>query len=761
MLGSPRALRCAPRGRSRRVLLSAVAATVLALAGLPAVAAASVTIGPEEIVLSSTGAGAVITRTPFQIAFTNAEGHTVLSEVAPVDAPFTLPAGLPQSPSGPTTPALYAPLSFLVGADQPLTDSGGQLGGDLLEAQETGTEYSAREVLSATAAGEGVELTVATDDPSGRELQVTIAPQGSGAIRVSAVPSEPAGVAAMADSFSSSTSEAFHGFGGRHNALDQHGESFYNWVEQENLGNGAQEGAGETELTPDGPQAAYYVQSSFLSNDGYGFLLDEDALSDWRLDDPEQPDAWRTGVAAAQISYIVAPGGMTAAAATLTSLSGRQRVPPAWALGPMFDRETELGVTPSLYEQQVESDLREIVARHLPLSAYRIEGWGLLSTPFLESVIARLKALGIRPLLYFRPFVGEDTVGTERSGEYATAIAGGYVTRTAGGQPYIFSDDFGANGALIDFTNPAAVCWWRERIDAALELGAEGFMLDFGEQVQPGMHFSDGSTGAAMHNAYPILVQRVTREALEAYEALHPGRAIAFYTRSGYSGTPGSAAYENFNFPGDETTNWSEASGLASLTRDMLNRAIGGAYGYSTDIGGYYDIGPGRQATSRELFIRWAEWAALSPLFRLHGALSEEHTPWSKHIHAVGIYRELSHLHMSAEPLIAALWKQADETGVPVTRPLYLAYPDDPQAGLADQEWLLGPDVLVAPVVEKRASSRTAYFPSGCWRSPETGQEIVGPRYQSVAAGLLQLPFFFDCSTQPFKPSGRFRRALR
>jgi len=760
MRGNREELALAPMRRlgasGRRLLLAAAAGTVLALAGLPAVAAASVTIGPAQILVSTTGAGAVITRAPFQIAFTNAEGHTVLSEVAPADGGFTLPAGLPQSSSGPTTPALYAPLSFLVGADQPLTYSAGQLGGDLLEDQETGTEYSAREVLSATPAGEGVELTVATDDPSGRQLQVTVAPDGSGAIRVSAVPSETAGVAAMADSFSSSPSEAFHGFGGRHNALDQHGESFYNWVEQENLGTGAQEGAGETELAPDGPEAAYYVQSSFVSNDGYGFLLDQDQLSDWRLDDPEQPDAWRSGVAAAKISYIVAPGSMTAAAATLTSLSGRQRVPPAWALGPMFDRETEYGVTASRYEQQIESDLHEIVARKLPVSAYRIEGWGLLSTPFLESTIARLKALGIRPLLYFRPFVGQETVGTERPGEYATAIADGYVTQTTGGQPYIFSDNFGANGALIDFTNPAAVGWWRERIDAALELGAEGFMLDFGEQVQPGMHFSDGSTGAEMHNAYPILFQRVTREAVEAYEALHPGRAIAFYTRSGYSGTPGSAAYENFNFPGDETTNWSQASGLASLTRDMLNRAIGGAYGYSTDIGGYW--GP---PTSRELFIRWAEWAALSPLFRLHGALSGEHAPWSKGIRAVTIYKELSRLHISAEPLISALWKQADETGVPITRPLYLAYPDDPQAALADQEWLLGPDVLVAPVVEKGASSRSVYFPSGCWRSPETGQQIVGPRYQTLTAGLFQLPFFFQCATQPFQPVWRFGSALR
>ena len=205
-------------------------------------------------------------------------------------------------------------------------------------------------------------------------------------------------------------------------------------------------------------------------------------------------------------------------------------------------------------------------------------------------MIARLRELGIHPLLYFRPFVGQDPIGTELPGEYETAVREGYVATGGEGGPYIFKDNFAASAALIDFTNPAAVAWWKGRIDAALELGAEGFMLDFGEQVQPGMHFADGSTGAEMHNRYPVLFQRVTREIVEQFEAEHPGRQILFFTRSGYSGQPGSAAYTNFNFPGDETTDWTHSSGLAAQTPDMLNRAIGGAYGYGTDIGGYLDF---------------------------------------------------------------------------------------------------------------------------------------------------------------------------
>jgi alpha-glucosidase (family GH31 glycosyl hydrolase) len=131
-----------------------------------------------------------------------------------------------------------------------------------------------------------------------------------------------------------------------------------------------------------------------------------------------------------------------------------------------------------------------------------------------------------------------------------------------------------------------------------------------------------------MHNRYLVLYLRATEQALAAYQRTHPDREPWFFNRAGYSGLPGSAAYEGGNFPGDESTDWSPAAGLASLTPDMLNRAIGGAYGYATDIGGYADYTT--PPTTKELFLRWAEWAALSPIFRLHGSgVAGTHTPWS------------------------------------------------------------------------------------------------------------------------------------
>jgi len=757
------------------------AAAVLALAApaamlLPASAAAELSIGPETITLRVPGAGATIERSPFQLSFSGAGGGPVLSEVANDDAlPLTRSAIDPApEPDGAT---LYAPLSFLVGSVEPqayttgsyASRETGEYSGDLKSVEETGTEYAAREVTAAEPDGEGVRLTVSTNDPSGRTLEVTITPretQSGETIRVAAIPSEPAGVAAMSDSFASSASEAFHGFGGRHNALDQHGQEFFNWVDQENLPAEPADPA-SSDLYPDGPEGAYYVQSTFVSNDGYGFDLDTGALSRWSLD-ASHPESWQVQADGPALEYVVAPGDMPQAAGKLSAITGRQPAPPAWALGPMLDREVEEPTeSAASYQESVEQDLTRFESKRFPISAYRIEGWGFLPGEFLSQAIDRLRALDIKPLLYFRPFVGQEQIGTEKPGEYETAVEDGYVASDEQGEPYIFTDNFGANAAVIDLTKPAAVAWWRERIDSALDLGAEGFMLDFGEQVLPGMHFFNGQTGVQMHNSYPVLVARVTREIVEAYEAEHPGRKIIFYTRAGYSGDPGSAAYANFNFPGDEATNWSNASGLPAQTPDMLNRGLTGAYGYGTDIGGYLDFFDNiingehvfrLEPTTRELLLRWAEWAALTPVFRLHGAITHEHTPWS-FPRTLAVYKAIEKLHISAEPLIEELWKQADETGLPITRPLYLEYPDDPQAALQSQEWMLGPDVLVAPVVEQSATGRSVYFPSGCWHDPATGQTQVGPASAEVPATLSQLPFFFRCETQPFTPPARYDRS--
>ena len=741
--------------------LAAVPIVVAAAALVAPPASATVTIGARQVVVEAQGARAVIERSPFRLSVL-AGRRSALREVrAPRSGSLAIPAA-ERSVSGrfdPPGPALYAPLSFLVGEESVTQTPGTQLAGNLKSVRRGGVEYAAREVLGAKRSRGGVVLTLSTTDPSGRRLRVRVAPgPRAGSLHVSARPTPGTGVAAMSESFASSAGEAFRGFGGRHDTLDQRGSEFYNWLDQENVSSASTEtltapvpGTARDTLFPNGPEAAYYAQSSFVSSRGYGFLLDRDELSHWRLRS-DRPGAWRVEVAARALDYVVAPGAAPRAIRTLTAITGRQRVPPRWALGPALDREVKFPSDPApQYEQEVRQDLRDIDRYRPPLDAYRIEGWQFLPRPALRSIIRALRRRGIRPMVYFRAFVGRDEIGTDSPAAYDEALREGYVATHADGSPYVFQSNFAREGAVIDFTKPSAVRWWQRRIRAALDLGAEGFMQDFGEQVQSDMRFADGSTGATMHNRLPVLFHRATRAAANAYERAHPGRRIFFYTRAGYTGTPGTAAYEGGNFPGDETTDWSHSAGLASLTTDMLNRAVGGAYGLTTDIGGFYDVGPYESPTSRELFERWAQWAALSPFFRLHGSvLAGVHTPWSYGRTTVRRYNALARRHLRAVPLILALWKQARHTGIPPTRPLWLAYPNDGRAAREDQEWLLGPDVLVAPVVVRGARSRVVYFPRGCWRQPATGLRFRGPSSARVSAPLARLPYFFRCGTRPF-----------
>lgn len=738
-------------------LVLAVATACLIGATVPAAAPAKVAISRRLVVVQAGGGAVRVMRSPFRLEFVNGAGRAVLGEVANSrqqprhDGPVADP--IAPGFDNPAAKPLYAPLSFLVGTQTLTQYAGGIWGGNLMSGTLAGTWYSSRNVLRITRLAGGVRLLVSTDDPSGRRLTVALRPTAGQAIRVSVRIDRPSGVAMLGDSFTSSRSEGFFGFGGRHDALNQHGRLLSSFVDEENVNGrtGFEQGGGGRSMFPNGPSAAYYPQAEFFSSRGYGFLLANPELARFRVDS-DRASAWNVEVSSPSLDFIVAAQPAAKAIGTLTRLSGRQPMPPAWALGPMLDRLVKnFGETERDYESNVAADLINMRHDRVPLTAYRIEGWGFpaagndgfalhsfISAAMQRRVIRTLHARHIRALVYLRPWI---TPGSR-------PVKQGLVVRRADGSPYYTTGTAGQQIGLLDFTNPAAVRFWRREVAEAFDLGADGFMQDFGEEVLFDMHFADGQTGKSMHNRYQVLYAKATRDEITRYEHAHPGRQLWFFDRAGYSGLPGTAAYDGGNFPGDETNDWTRSSGLASLTTDMLSRAVTGAYGYGTDIGGYYDLT--NPPTSKDLFLRWAEWAALSPVFRLHGSgKAGTHTPWSYDAQTLRVYKRLSELHLRAAPLIRSLWRQADRTGIPPTRPLWLADPGDRTASRQDQEWLLGPDVLVAPVVEQDASSRRVYFPHGCWRSANTGRIYRGPRSATVGASLTQLPYFTRCNTRP------------
>jgi alpha-D-xyloside xylohydrolase len=785
-----------------RVALAAVSVALVASAASPAPGAAAVKLGGKRIVVANGDARATIQRSPFRLVFRSG-GRRVLRELRVPRA--TTPAALP-STDDPEPFALerrpdnavYAPLAYEVGTQQRDQWRAGLFNGNTLFHRRSGTVYAATRVLRARGSGEGIRLVLATTEP-GRRLIARIQPDRMGGLRVRVRPSSAQGVISMGDSFATPPGEGFHGFGGVHATTDKRGEKIYGDVVQENLGgeptlapglavlpllvsqgtdytveelggapNPAELPGGiERYLFPNGMNAAYYPQAQFTSSRGYGFLLNETLRSRWRMAS-DRADAWQVQVSGPSLDYTVFPTrARREAVSRLTAVTGRHRLPPAWAQGATLSRAILTPALPGLpatetaasYRAKVEQDLENISRYGLRISAYAFEGWALLDDlAYVRSVISRLQAMGIRAVLYVRAYVSDDSLATQPKGDVEEVRRLGLAATGPGGAPYEFGSNGGAPAVLLDFTKPATVRWWRGRLLSMVGLGADGFMQDFGEQVQDGMRFSDGSTGEAMHNRYPVLFNRVSRQILDRWHAKHRKRdPIWFFSRAGYSGRPGSAAYEMGTFPGDETADWETPSGLRSLAGDMLNRAVGGAFGYTTDIGGYIDTFTG--PPSRELYGRWSEWAALTPYFRVHNAATTGvRMPWDYDEATLERWNRMADLHKRALPLIRSLWRKGRRTGVPVTRPLWLAAPEAPAFG-RDQQWMLGPNVLVAPVVRAGEASRAVALPRGCWAYQPTGRRFKGPGAVTVPAELGTLPHFFRCGTRPFKPRANRKRA--
>ena len=695
-----------------------VACAALGAATTPACAAAPVRA-------RIAGAAVVLDRSPLRLRVLDARGRTLLSSVAGDRAI----AGV-----------RYAPLALTVGSEPELRIPRLPGAPDPNPGHPAPTRrYVATSVVAAHAGPRGLTATLRTNDPAGRTILLTAAPGPAGTIAITAL--VPGGrTAAVSAAFSSPADEAFHGFGGRRESTDLRGRAFTSWVLDYRF--------------PDVSHTYYDVAPQFVSSRGYGVLLDRTEIARWRM--ASDTRAWRVAVGSGELRLLVATGAPASVMRRITAITGRHRPAPDWSLRPALSRTIRIGESAADYQGEVLADVARLERTALPVGAYAFEGWATMPRAVVLDVIGRLRARGIHAILYLRAFTSADRAGTEPPGIYPDALAQGVVATRADGSPYLFDSSFPppTPAALIDFTGAQARVWWTARITDLLDTGADGFMNDFGEQVAPDMHFADGEGGVTMHNRFPAVQAQVTRGILSAYEAQHPGRRIFFFQRAGWDGADGSAGAESATFPGDESADWSPRTGLPSIVPDMLNRATGGAYGFTTDIGGYADFrfvsGKGFTPVSPELFTRWAQASVFMTHFRVHNsALTGVKMPWSFGPVTQRRWVAAARLHERAMGLVERAWRSARATGMPVTRPLWLVMPGAAASPRANDEWLLGADLLAAPVLREHARSRPVLLPPGCWRRAGSGPALRGGRTITARASLDQLPWYARCGTQP------------
>lgn len=419
-----------------------------------------------------------------------------------------------------------------------------------------------------------------------------------------------------------------------------------------------------------------------------------------------------------------------------TGLTGRPSLPPKWAFGMWMSR------APYRSRQQLEEVAARLRAEQIPCDVFNIDPdwekktyygeigveicnfeWNHDRWPEPEQMFAGLAEQGFKVCLWINPYFSEDCQA------YAEARANGYLVKTVEGK--IARLEFGLAAGIVDLTNPDAKRWWQEKLKALLRQGVAVFKVDFGDRVPENALFANGKTGQEMHNLFVHLYAQAVYEAVEEVKGVG-----MIWRRPGYIGSqryPGSWA-------GDTQVTW---EGMQGALRGGLSAAFTGEAFWGHDIGGF--VGP---KPSDELYIRWAQFGMFSPLARFHGITPRE--PWNFGEEALKIVRHYTELRYRLVPYLLASAADSVAYGLPMLRPLVIEFQDEPGVDAIDDQYLLGSDLLVAPIFRADAQSRWVYIPDGQWRPLEHafdgkasyGVPLDGPGYRQVAAPLDYLPVF-------------------
>ncbi|MCR4904003.1 MAG: alpha-glucosidase [Butyrivibrio sp.] len=331
--------------------------------------------------------------------------------------------------------------------------------------------------------------------------------------------------------------------------------------------------------------------------------------------------------------------------------------------------------------------------------------------PNLRGEIVELHEKGIKFLGYVTPFISKSSI------YYEEADANNYLIKDKRGRNYHVKIAI-SPAFMIDFTNPKAFKWYKEIIkENMIGLGMDGWIADFGDYLPVDCVLFDGSDPYVIHNSWPVLWAKLNREAIEETPGLND---ILFCTRAAHTD---SIKYTNMMWTGDQNVDWSKDYGLPSAVIASLSMGMSGFPISHSDIGGFASFL--QNTRTDELFMRWAEMAAFSPLMRTHeGNQPDRNFQFDDD----GIKQHLARMvriHVKLGDYLKLLEREAREYGMPMMRPLFYHY-DEEKAYKEKYEYLLGRDILVAPIVEEDELEREVYLPKDTWIQLFTGLVFTG-----------------------------------
>ncbi|MBE5776184.1 MAG: alpha-xylosidase [Clostridiales bacterium] len=472
-------------------------------------------------------------------------------------------------------------------------------------------------------------------------------------------------------------------------------------------------------------EIAYKNIPFYVTNRGYGVLVNDAGPVSFEVCS-EAVTKVQFSVPGHKMDFMVIGGGdMKGVLEHYTALSGRPALPPAWTFGLWLSSS----FTTSYDENTVMSFIDGMQERHIPLSVFHFDcfwmkenewcsfEWDKDMFPDVEGLLKRIHDKGLKVCVWINPYLGQ------KSPVFKEAMDKGYLLNRENGDVWQW-DLWQAGCAVIDFTNPDAAEWYKNKLKTLMRQGVDCFKTDFGERIPTDVKYFDGSDPVRMHNFYTYLYNKCV------YDAICEERGEEEACLFARSATVGGQKFP-VHWGGDCNSTYPS---MAESLRAGLSLSLSGFGYWSHDMGGF------EGTANPDVYNRWLAFGLLSSHSRLHGSNSYR-VPWLFGDEAVDVCRHFAKLKARLMPYIYGQAAIAHETGVPMMRAMALEFPGDLGAEDLDRQYMLGESLLVAPVMRKD-NVCDHYLPRGTWTHLLSGEAVEGMGWRRDSYDFMSLPLF-------------------